>query len=321
MLAAGDFEEMRVILDYYTNLAALLAPRTQAYFGHPGVWTTETHMLFGAYTPSDYGCSRAPDYPVQYEASGYLHVDQGGDSGTGEWSLMALDFYAATGDARYLPLAFGAADYFMHHFNTSSATGRAVIFPAQVLESWWCEWDTAARAWSNCCEDDSPTISGMMTLFEKLRALPPALTTPAQRAAWDSFAALRMPDLPLEPDGTIAPARVLSTGTHNGEGPTLYIAHPHRVFTRAREVAGGRNASVGIATFLASPFRDSNSGWAYAINAAALLGLADVAAAQLAQRANTPPAAGYRFPAYAPHLRAFVCARGCRLRLCRACFL
>ena len=309
MLTAGDFDEMRVILDYYTNLAALLAPRTLAYWNHSGVWTTETHTLFGAYTQSDYGCSRDADYPVQYEASGYLHVDQGGDSGTGEWSLMALDFYAATGDARYLPLAFSAADYFMNHFSVSPATGRVEVYPAQVLESWWCSWDAATRGWTNCCEDDSPTISGMMTLFEKLRALPPALATPAQRAAWDAFATLRMPALPLEADGTVAPARVLSSGTHNGEGPTLYVAHPHRVFTRAREVAGGRNASVGVATFLASPFRDSNAGWAYSINAAALLGLADVAATQLAQRADTQPAAGYRFPAYAPHLRASARAR------------
>ena len=143
----------------------------------------------------------------------------------------------------------------------------------------------------------------MLTLFEKLRALPASLTTAAQRAAWDAFATQSMPELPLEADGTVAPARVLSSGTHNDEGPTLYVAHPHRVFTRAREVASGRNASVGIATFQASPFRSENSGWNYAINAAALLGLTDVAAAQLAQRATTQPAAGYRFPAYAPHLR------------------
>lgn len=29
MLPAGDFEQFRVILDYYTNMALLLGPRTQ----------------------------------------------------------------------------------------------------------------------------------------------------------------------------------------------------------------------------------------------------------------------------------------------------
>lgn len=178
-------------------------PTRGRYWGHPGVWTTETQHLSGAcvlgragfarvcapsrecisarrsYDMSDYGCGRPgsdPDYPVQLMESGcarscgaalrchlgtwlcltrfgggcarvgyafpmsavnallecqrvgmcvfcmrgpfseciprmhsvnafrecarrYLHLDQGGDSGTGEWSLMALDFYGATGDA------------------------------------------------------------------------------------------------------------------------------------------------------------------------------------------------------------------------------
>ena len=30
---------------------------------------------------------------------------QGGDSGTGEYAIMALDYYQWTGDARYLSLA------------------------------------------------------------------------------------------------------------------------------------------------------------------------------------------------------------------------
>lgn len=206
---------------------------------------------------------------------------------------MALDYYSSTGDATYLPLAFAAADYFMNHYNVS-ASGRVVIFPAQVLESWWCAWDTKSSSWTDCCADDSPTISGMMTLFEKLRALPSTLTTPQQRAAWGAFATARMPELPLEADGTIAPARVLSTGTHNGEGPTLYAMHPHRVYTRGREVATGLNISTGVATFLASPFRNANDGWAYSINAAVLLGLTDVAVEQLISRATIGPAPGYR---------------------------
>ena len=175
MLIAGDFDLHRVILDYYTNMAKLLGPRTQQYWGHPGVWTTETQHLTGAYDMSDYGCGRpgspSDPYPYQYmqvrevartrpfccsqsapptapladalffsSQSGYLHVDQGGDSGTGEWSLMAIDYFSWTNDARYLPLAFAAADYFMNRYvaNLNASTGRYVVFPAQVLET--CEW-------------------------------------------------------------------------------------------------------------------------------------------------------------------------------------
>ena len=57
MLAAGDADLMRVVLDYYANAEVFLSQRTQAYFNHSGAWTTETHHLSGAYCGMDYGCS------------------------------------------------------------------------------------------------------------------------------------------------------------------------------------------------------------------------------------------------------------------------
>jgi len=153
-----------------------------------------------------------------------------------------------------------------------------------VLETWWCDYDVNLQTWTNCCADDSPTISGMMTLFEKLRALPAGLTTPAQRAAWDDFATRRMPALPTTggPAPVIAPARVLSSGTHNSEGPELYAMHPHRVFTKGRAVATGADISLGVRTHDGSAWaKGSNEGWAYALNSAALLGLTTTAATQV----------------------------------------
>ena len=57
MLAAGDADLMRVVLDYYANAEVLLSQRTQAYWNHSGMWTTETHHLSGLYCGEDYGCS------------------------------------------------------------------------------------------------------------------------------------------------------------------------------------------------------------------------------------------------------------------------
>jgi hypothetical protein len=42
MLAAGDFDEFEVLLDYLLNQLVLLNQRTLAYFNHTGFWTTET---------------------------------------------------------------------------------------------------------------------------------------------------------------------------------------------------------------------------------------------------------------------------------------
>ena len=221
MLLAGDFDLMRVILDYYVNMEKLLGPRTVAYWGHTGMWTTETQHLSGAYDMSDYGCGRPtsnPKYPVSLMESGYLHVDQGGDSGTGEYALMALDYFLWTGDARYLNLAYQSANYFLGHFKLNATSGRVVIFPAQVLETYWCDFDVNSQSFTNCCSDDAPTISGMITLFEKLAQLPASVTTPEQRAAWAAFTPT-IPLLPVDADKVILPARILSTGTHNSEGP------------------------------------------------------------------------------------------------------
>ena len=57
MLASGDNDTFQVLLEYLLNQEKLLSPRTELYFGHKGMWTTETTHLTGAYRPGDYGCS------------------------------------------------------------------------------------------------------------------------------------------------------------------------------------------------------------------------------------------------------------------------
>ena len=306
MLIAGDFDEMKVILDYYANIEKLLSPRTLLYWNHTGMWTTETHHLSGAYTMGDYGCDRPAGYPVELEQSGYLHLDQGGDSGTGEYSLMVLDYFLWTNDTEalvpYLSIATQAAAYLMHHFSNRSDDGKVIVWPAQVLETWWCDYDVGVGI-QNCCADDSPTISAMHILFEKLLALPVSITNAADRLAWTQFQQI-LPDLPVI-NNIIAPARVLSNGVHNDEGPELYAIHPHRLYTKGRAVATGLDISIGLATFYASKFATENSGWNYGLNVAALLGIADVAMENALARALTPPASGYRFQGFAPHMQDF----------------
>ena len=167
MLAAGDYDTFETILKYKLNQEAMLSQRTQLYFGHPGMWTTETSHLTGAYRGDDYGCARDAEYPIQYEASGYLRVDQGGDSGGPEYALMAMDFLLwssanaslpTQGAQAYLRLATQVAEYYLHHFTNKSADGKVLVWPAQVLETFWCDWNATLNTWTNCCANDSPTI-------------------------------------------------------------------------------------------------------------------------------------------------------------------
>ena len=56
-----------------------------------------------------------------------------------------------------------------------------------------------------------------------------------------------------------------------------------------------------IAAYRTDPDAPLHDGWQYGLMDAALLGLAHDAATKLFERANTPPAPGYRFAGFAPH--------------------
>lgn len=147
-----------------------------------------------------------------------------------EIAIMALDYYAWTGDASYLPIAYNAATFLMEHFTNRSADGRVLIWPAQVLETHWCDWDVPSQQFVNCCENDAPTVSAMLALMERLLQLPPSVATPTQLAAWAAFLAIA-PQLPLAPapgGSVIAAASVISNGTHNSEGVSARAAQRPR---------------------------------------------------------------------------------------------
>ena len=149
----------------------------------------------------------------------------------------------------------------------------------------------------------------MITLFNKLLSLPAGLATPTQVASWKAFRSDLMPKLPTTTvgnDTVIAAAEVISSGRHNGEGPELYAMHPHRVFTKGRQVATGLDISLGESTVKNSAWGAQGVGWSYGINAHALIGDAAGAATQLLSRSvGTKPTAGYRFPGFAPHEQDF----------------
>ena len=123
-MPAGDFDSMRVILDFYASLVPLLSARTQVcvcfglcwpttrrsydahkadsvtlstnvslsqlYFNHSGIFATETKTLFGTFAPNDYGpnastrTGKPGDLPIYLETNDYIHYDYGGNAGPTE---------------------------------------------------------------------------------------------------------------------------------------------------------------------------------------------------------------------------------------------
>jgi hypothetical protein len=143
MAPAGDFDTFSTIFEFYLQTVAFNSARTEAYFGHPGIFYTETKTLFGAFAVGDYGVnasSRGPrDLPKYLEANGYIHYDYGGNAGGPEVSLMILDHYLYTQNLtalqRYFPIVSKTLEFFMHHHKNRTADGELVIWPTQALET------------------------------------------------------------------------------------------------------------------------------------------------------------------------------------------
>lgn len=305
-LSSGDFDTFEPILEFYLNMLTFAQERTQIYFNHTGIFFTETKTSWGAYSPEDYGCSRPANYPVWLETNEYIHLDYGGDGGTPEIALFALDYLLFSNDTtkflRYLPLVLSTADFFRQHY-TNRSNGEIVIYPTQVLETYWCDWDTTINGPTNCCVNDLPTVSGLHTLVEKMLALPSGILTPQQITEIEQFQAL-LPPIPMQ-NNVLVGAEVLSSGVHNSEFVTGYAMHPYRRFTVGKNITQNLDLDPALHAFAADPRAMDNEGWNQGIMDAAFLGLTSIASNMLIERATGPTAPGYRYLSFTPHYQDY----------------
>ena len=314
MLAAGDYDLLEVVLEWASAFLPLARARTKLLLpGVEGAWFTEITNAFGLYQGKMYSgpdCAPRPaGYPPWLSIGGWVRWDFSGNALGPEAGLMALDLYLHTGNLsqaeRFVPIATNALDFIATFYRNRSADGRMLIWPTQVLESWWCEWP----GWSNCPQNDMPTVAAATALAARLLALPPSssLVTPAQRAAYQALAAI-LPPLPAA-NGTWLNADVLSTdGPAHREVAELFPVHPFRLVTAGRaalDPALAPGLATGQRTFNASGNAHKNIGWYYGGIDAALLGLAGDAWAMLVDRAANSPPEGARYPAFAPHLQDY----------------
>ena len=106
-------------------------------------------------------------------------------------------------------------------------------------------------------------MSALHALTRRVLALPESsgLLSPSQRQAYTALAAI-LPPLPLASDGTYAAAEVLSSGTHNSEGPWLFGTHPFRLNTVGTAAVGTAiNFTAAVATWKSQGWFTGNQGW------------------------------------------------------------
>lgn len=167
---------------------------------------------------------------------------------------------------------------------------------------------------SNCIQDDHPTVVALHVLLERVLDLPEHLTTPEQRSQWQAFQSI-LPEIPMTKEGdrtVVSPfgSYPVHSKLNNAETPELYSTHPWRYFTAGRSLTGAVDIAPSLFCLLNSTRAScknaqENTGWTQGGLNAALLGEADMASQMALGRAATQPAAGYRFPVFAPHCQDY----------------
>jgi hypothetical protein len=281
MLAAGDFDLMSPLFDFYEAAAPACRARAKLYYNTDGVYFPETMTMFATYANSDYGWKRDGVDRAVIQSPWWQWAWQQNL----ELTQLMLDYAAYTGDRpflldRALPMARETLRYYDSRFKRDER-GKLIISPTQAVETYWHE-----------VTNDAPSVAGLHAVRDRLLVLPTSVGTPEDRALWRRMedAAPELPMIQVDGHDTMAPAEKYKDQRSNCETPELYGLFPFRVL-------GIEKAHYDAAVLAYKRRADkSHVGWTQDGLFAALLGLTDEARADLlAKVANTN--SNFRFPA------------------------
>jgi len=220
MLKSGDFDLLKVGLEYYRRSAALQTAWAKHFWHIDGLAFPEGMGIYGA----EWG-------PNADGRSEHNHLTYHNVSGM-EFAIMMLDAGSFGGaDIRpYLPVAAGYLNYYdqFYRAQTKNLTGKElddsghlVIYPGNAIEMY------------QETRNDACTIAGLMALSRAMLDLPEGLLSAGQRAFCEAFRET-LPPLPTrERRGhqTLAPAeswKSVSTWD-NIELPEMYSVFPFHI--------------------------------------------------------------------------------------------
>jgi hypothetical protein len=291
MLAAGDYDLMHPLFDFYGAALEPSRARANMYYNAEGAYFPETMTMFFTYANGDYGWNREGLTPGDISPCPWW---QWAWNQSLELTQIMLDYYEYTGDEaflrdRALPMADATLDYFHSRFVThdwrSEVAGRERpimrISPTQAVETYWHE-----------VEDDAPSVAGVRCVAEKILSLPGHLVSKQERDRCAMLLEACSP-LPLEQVEGVwvaAPAAKYRKERSNCETPELYPVFPFG------QVGIGR---PGLAPYVEAYKRRRDKatvGWTQDGAFAAMLGLRNEARAQLVARARNSHK-NFRFPA------------------------
>ncbi|MDR1337159.1 MAG: DUF5703 domain-containing protein [Tannerella sp.] len=221
MIAAGDFEMMRPFFNYYYSILDLRKEITRRWFGHEGAYYRENIQLTGAEIDDSPESKNKPPKTVKGEPlpKSWFH-NYHFNSGL-ELSVMALELYRHSRSEAFfsdtvVPLSREVIRFFDRHYDRD-AKGKLLLYPSQVLETWWD------------ATNPTPDVAGLHCLIDGLlkeRNIPQS-----DRKDWEKLRK-QLPAVPLATeDGKryILPAEKFAHAA-NAENGELYAVFPYTLF-------------------------------------------------------------------------------------------
>jgi hypothetical protein len=221
MLKSGDFDLLKVGLEYYRRSTDLQTAWAKHFWKIDGLAFNEGMGIYGAdWTPNPEGHG-GPGHLTYHKVSGM------------EFAIMMLESgsYGGTDVRPYLPIALGYLKFYDQFYRRETKRltgkelddkGRLVIFPGNAIEMY------------QETRNDACTISGLMALSKTVLDLPAQLLTADQRAICEAFRKT-LPPLPTRErreHQTLAPAESWKSAStwDNIELPELYPVFPFHVY-------------------------------------------------------------------------------------------
>jgi alpha-L-fucosidase 2 len=292
MLAAGDFDLIRVWLEMYRQMLEVQKFRTRKYFGHGGAHFPETVMFWGAEVSAHYEWTPFEERKSPEAGSPYLKYYW---SGGIELTLILLEYFEYTGDdvfAREMlwPMADAITEFFDLHYRRDEK-GKIRFEPGQALETW------------HEASNPLPEVVGLRYLLGRLVELkkrPSPLPSPGVPGEGEKLLQRwrrilgELPEIPVgEKEGVkvILPAERFDK-KKNTENPELYGIFPYRIFG-----VGKADLKLARDTF-AARLHKSHECWSQDEIQMALLGLTAEVKESLMKRASAASHSESRFPGF-----------------------
>jgi hypothetical protein len=226
MLRSGDFDLLRVALDFYRDRIDVNRAHVRKFHDVEGIAWHEPFGIFGLDAIGTTKEGRSKPAHLRYH-----HV-----SGM-EFSLMMLQYgsYAGKSEPRYLDAAEGIINYHDNYYQklTRERTGKPlddkgklVIYPSDALEIY------------HGCTNNTDVLAALHAITRDLLALPAGALPQEKRAFYQDFRK-RLPDFPIrEQDGRKYFAAAESWETvyrnQNMEFPQMYVCFPFTILSLGR---------------------------------------------------------------------------------------